>query len=204
MASIPTLPLPPVQNLHFSTSIPLLTRTSLWILPCLLPPTSHLPPPYSLPSTPYSLLPAPCHHPYHDPSVHAGKLDLRGLRAPPQSPSHYPGVPTAFSFDVPTPEQSFVLCAHTEAELQVWLRQLASLVHHRADSASLTYGGLSAAVAETSASSRRTTDLSRSSSLRDSSIGPGAPALHLPSAASSRPPRFPGAGAPSAAADEGS
>ena len=136
--------------------------------------------------------------------MHAGKLDLRGLRAPPQSPSHYPGVPTAFSFDVLTPEQSFVLCAHTEAELQVWLRQLASLVHHRADGASLTYGGLSAAVAETSASSRRTTDLSRSSSLRDSSIGPGAPALHLPSAASSRPPRFPGAGAPSTAADEGS
>ena len=136
--------------------------------------------------------------------MHAGKLDLRGLRAPPQSPSHYPGVPTAFSFDVLTPEQSFVLCAHTEAELQVWLRQLASLVHHRADSASLTYGGLSAAVAETSASSRRTTDLSRSSSLRDSSIGPGAPALHLPSAASSRPPRFHGAGAPSTAADEGS
>ena len=136
--------------------------------------------------------------------MHAGKLDLRGLRAPPQSPSHYPGVPTAFSFDVLTPEQSFVLCAHTEAELQVWLRQLASLVHHRADSASLTYGGLSAAVAETSASSRRTTDLSRSSSSRDSSAGPGAPALHLPSAASSRPPRFPGAGAPSAAADEGS
>ena len=165
----------------------------------LPPPTSHLPTPYSL-----SLLPAPCHHPQHDPSVHAGKLDLRGLRAPPQSPSHYPGVPTAFSFDVLTPEQSFVLCAHTEPELQVWLRQLASLVHHRADGASLTYGGLSAAVAETSASSRRTTDLSRSSSLRDSSIGPAAPALHLPGATLSRPPRFPGAGAPSAAADEGS
>ena len=133
-----------------------------------------------------------------------GKLDLRGLRAPPQSPSHYPGVPTDFSFDVRTPNQSFVLCAHTEAELQVWLRQLTSLVLRSAGSASVTYGGLSAAVAETSASSRRMTDLSRSSSSRDSSVAPGAPALlHLPTAASSRL-RLHGAAAPSAAAEESS
>ena len=193
----PTLPVPPLLSQHPAAHQDLTVDS-----PVLS--TSHLPPPSSLLPTPYSLLPAPCHHPQHDPSVHAGKLDLRGLRAPPQSPSHYPGVPTRFSFDVRTPEQSFVLCAHTEVELQVWLRQLASLVHHRADGASLTYGGLSAAVAETSASSRRTTDLNRTSSSRDSSIGPGAPALHLPTAASSRPPRFHGAGAPSTAADQGS
>lgn len=113
-------------------------------------------------------------------------------------------MPTDFSFDVRTPNQSFVLCAHTEAELQVWLRQLTSLVPRSAGSASITYGGLSAAVAETSASSRRTTDLSRSSSSRDSSVTPGAPALmHLPTAASSRL-RLQGAAAPSAAAEESS
>jgi len=52
-----------------------------------------------------------------------GRVDLREPELP-TSPSAYPSVPTAFSFELGSTQRTFVFCARSSAELQEWLCHL--------------------------------------------------------------------------------